>query len=61
MLKTKSKITYHKPRYGDQERFVNELKKIKNYSNWEPKISIEEGLKDILIGSSKIKRNEKAL
>ena len=29
MLKTKSKITYHKPRYGDQERFVNELKKSK--------------------------------
>ena len=48
ILKIKSKITFHKERYGDQKKFVNELKKIKKYSNWEPKITIESGLKRYL-------------
>ena len=48
ILKIKSKITYHKSRYGDQAKFVNDLKKVKKYSNWEPKISIEKGLKKYL-------------
>ena len=48
ILKIKPKITYHKARYGDQAKFVNELKKIKKYTNWEPKISIESGLEKYL-------------
>ena len=40
----KIKYTLNKERFGDQKYFVNDLSKIKKFTGWKPKISVNKGL-----------------
>jgi len=44
-LTTKTKVSLHPARYGDQRYFVNDLKKVFNFTKWKPQISIDRGLR----------------
>ena len=40
----KAKLSFLKPRFGDQKYFVNDLRKIKKFIGWKPEISLNKGL-----------------
>lgn len=48
LVKSQSKIVFLKPRPGDIYRSVADITKARRFLGWEPKISLEEGLKKLI-------------
>jgi CDP-paratose 2-epimerase len=45
---TKLKYTHINPRESDQKVFVADIRKIKNMTGWQPTVSSEQGIKNML-------------
>ncbi len=48
LCKSKSKIVYSPPRKGDIQYSIADISKAKQKLNWEPKVSLEQGLRKII-------------